>query len=117
MLSTFQFSENVFGIMVDTNIDSKLLEELHAFIESKFIEGDTINLLVEIRPGVDIPVKIMLKDLLFKLNHNSCFRKIAVIAEPGFFKNVMSFKDFLMDAEVKTFLTEDRITAMNWIAE
>jgi|SRR5690606_8728765 len=117
MLSTFQFSENVFGIMVDTDIDSKLLEELHIFIENKFVKDDKINLLVEIKPGVEIPVRIMLKDLLFKLNHNSCFRKIAVIAEPGFFKNVMSFKDFLMEAEVKTFLTEDRINAMNWIAE
>jgi len=117
MLSTFEFSRNVFGIMIDVNVDSKLLEELHAFIESKFVKDEKINLMVEIKPGVDIPVLIMLKDLLFKINHNSCFCKIAVVAEAGLFKNVMSFKDFLMEAEVKTFLTEDRMIAINWIAE
>ena len=103
--------------MIDSNVDRKLLAEFHAFIESKFVNDDTINLFVEVKPGVDVPVMIMLKDRLFKLSHNSCFRKIAVISEEGLFKTVMKFKDFLMDAEVKTFLTEDRITAMNWIAE
>lgn len=103
--------------MIDAHVDSVLLQELHTYIESKFVKGETINLLVEIKPGVDIPVVIMLKDLLFKLNHNKCFRKIAVVSEAGLFRNVMIFKDFLMEAEVKTFHTEDRLKAMNWIAE
>lgn len=117
MISTFEFSKNVVGIMIDSNVDKELLKEVHEFIESKFVEDDTINLLVEIKPGVEIPVFIMFQDLLFKLSHNRCFRKIAVISEEGFFKKVMKFKDILMDAEVKTYNIEDRIAAMNWIAE
>ena len=117
MVSTFEFSENVVGIMIDSNIDDKVLREVHNFIESRFVKNDTINLLVEIKPGVEIPILVMFKDLLFKLSHNRCFRKIAVISEEGFFKKMMSFKDFLMDAEVKTFDSEDRLKAMNWIAE
>ena len=73
MVSTFEFSENVVGIMIDSNVDDELLEEVHTFIEDKFVKDDKINLLVEIKPGVDIPVIIVLKDLLFKLSHNRCF--------------------------------------------
>ncbi len=117
MVSTFEFSENVVGIMIESNVDSELLQQVHSFIESKFVKDDTINLLVEIKPGVEIPAFIMVKDLLFKLSHNRCFKKIAVITDKGVFKNYMKFKDFLMDAEVKTFSMDERIKAMNWIAE
>lgn len=117
MISTFEFSRNVFGIMINANVDNELLLEVHEFIESKFVKDDTINLLVEIKAGVDIPVVVMLKDLLFKLSHNKCFHKIAVVSEEGFFKKVMNFKDFLMDAEVRTFPIDQRMNAMNWITE
>lgn len=117
MVSTFEFSENVVGILIDSNVDSELLQQVHGFIESKFIKDDTINLLVEIKAGVEISGFIMVKDLLFKLSHNRCFRKIAVISEEGFFKSVMKLKDILMDAKVRTYPLQDRIKAMNWIAE
>ena|SRR5690554_4118995 len=117
MLSTFEFSDNVFGIIVNTNVDAQMLEEIHEFIESKFIQNSTINLLVEINPGVEIPVSVMVKDFLFKFSHKGCFKKIAVVSEEGIFKKAMKFKDFLMKAEVQTFAVEDRLKAMNWITE
>ncbi len=117
MVSTFEFSEKVIGILVESDVDNELLQKIHKFIEGKFIKDGKINLLVEIKRGVEIPVFLMVKDLLFKLSHNGCFRRIAVISEKGFFKKVMDLKDLLMDAEVKTFPMEERMTAMNWIAE
>ncbi len=117
MLSTFEFSANVVGIMIDANVDKKMLQEVHTYIESKFVKDDTINLLVEIMPGVEVPVFIMFKDLLFKLSHNRCFKKIAIISEEGILKQYMKFKDILMDAEVKTFTIEERLDAMSWVAE
>ena len=117
MVSTFEFSDDVVGIMIDSNVDSKVLDEVHKIIEERFDMKKPMNLFVEIKQGVDIPVQIIMKDLIFKLKNAGRFRKIAVVTSPGIFQKVMKVKDLLMDAEVEVFTHKDRIAAMNWIAE
>ncbi|MCM4158427.1 STAS/SEC14 domain-containing protein [Antarcticibacterium flavum] len=117
MVSTFEFSDDVVGIMIDSNVNKKLLDEIHKIIEEKFDREKPMNLFVEIREGVDIPVNIILKDLLFKLKNAARFKKIAVVTCSGIFQKAMKAKDLLMEAEVEVFTHKDRIVAMNWIAE
>lgn len=117
MVSTFEFSDEVVGIIIDSNIDKKLLDEIHRIIEEKFDKEKPMNLFVEIKQGVEIPVHIMIKDLIFKLNNAARFRKMAVVTGPGIFQKAMKVKDLLMEAEVEVFTHKERIAAMNWIAE
>lgn len=117
MVSSFEFANHVVGIMITSNVDKKLLKEIHKIISEKFIDHQRINLFVEINPGVEIPIKIIFKDMIFKLGNASRFNKIAVVSDPGFFKEAMKIKDLLMDAEVEAFVHKDRIKAMNWISE
>lgn len=117
MVSTFEFSDDVVGIMIDSNVDKKLLEEIHDIIEEKFDKGKPMNLFVEIKQGVDIPVNLILRDLFFKLKNAAKFKKIAVVTGTGMLQKTMKVKDLLMEAEVEVFPHQDRITAMNWITE
>lgn len=117
MVSTFEFSDEVVGIMIDSSVDKKLLEEIHRIIEKKFDRQKPMNLFVEIKQGVDIPLGIMVQDLFFKLKNAARFRKIAVVTGPGLFQKAMKVKDLLMEAEVEVFTHRERIKAMNWIAE
>lgn len=117
MVSSFEFSDEVVGIMIDSNVDNKVLEEVHKIIEEKFNNERSMSLFVEIKPGVDIPVSLMIKDLFFKLKNAGEFRRIAVVTSPGIFKKVIEIKDLLMEAEVEVYTHRDRIAAINWIAE
>lgn len=117
MVSTFEFAGHVVGILITTDVDKKLLKEIHRVIDEKCKEHKYINLFVEVNRGMKIPLHLIFKDLIFKLDNASCFSKIAVVSDPGFFRNVMKIKDLLMNADVEAFNPEDRIKAMNWISE
>ncbi len=117
MVSTFEFANHVVGIMISADVDEKMLKEIHRVIEEKFVVHRRINLFVEVKTGVEVPLRILFKDLVFKLENSKRFNKIAVVTDPGFFKNVLNLKDILMDAEVESFSHQERIKAMNWISE
>ncbi|CAN5206760.1 hypothetical protein BH23BAC2_BH23BAC2_26640 [soil metagenome] len=117
MLSKFEFADNVLGIIIDIDINKLVLGEVHDLIQQKIDQNHCINLFVEIKPGVKIPVDIMIKDLIFKLGNNDHFKKMAIVAEAGIFEKSVRFKDFLMKAEIQTFSHKDRLKAMNWIAQ
>jgi len=117
MVSTFKFSKNVVGILIDSDISSQLIEEIHEMINDRLQENKTINLLIEIKPGNKISFNALIKDLKFKAEHAKQFKKIAVITDLNWFQNIMEIKDLLMDAEVKGYESKYRLKAMNWIAE
>ncbi len=117
MVSSFEFASHVVGIMITSEVDQKLLKKIHEVIKEKFIDHQRINLFVEISPGTEIPLKIVFKDLIFKLGNASRFNKIAVVSDPGFFQKAMKLEDLLMHAEVETYCHQDRIKAITWITE
>ncbi len=117
MISRFEFADNVVGIIIDRDVDKKMLHEVHDLLRSKFKQSAVINLYVEIKPGVKIPVPLLVKDLIFQLRNNGKFNKLAIVTNQDFVRNIMKFRDFVMDADVEIFTPENRIRAMNWIAE
>ncbi len=117
MISTFEFSEHVVGILVNSDIDDKVMQEIHAEILSKLEENETLNLFVEIEEGHHVSFTTMLKDLIFKLDHAKQFTKIAMVTDLKWMATVMSMKDLIMKAEVRSFDIEHRLEAMNWISE
>lgn len=117
MVSTFEFADNTIGIMINSKVDSDLIDEIHIAIIDKLKENKTINLFIEIESGKNISFSALLKDLKFKAEHAKQFRKIVVVTDLNWFQNIMEIKDLLMDAEVKTFDHKNRLKAINWIAE
>lgn len=117
MISTFEFSGHVVGILVDSDINNEVIDEIHAEILAKLEENETINLFVEIEKGHHVSFTSLLKDLIFKLDHAKQFTKIAMVTDLNWLSTIMSMKDLIMKAEVRTFDNEQRLEAMNWISE
>ena len=117
MISTFKFSKYVVGFLIDSDVNTQLIEEIHKAINDKLKENETINLFIEIKSGNTVSFNALMKDLKFKAEHSKQFRKIAVVTDLNWFQNVMEIKDLVMDAEVKGFEPKYRMKAMSWIAE
>lgn len=117
MVSTFEFADNIVGIMVNSNIDSEVVQKVHDEISKRLIDHKKINLYVEIDPGVSISLPAIIKDLTFKFNNSNKFSKIAVVTNMNWLQNIMEIKDLLMNAEIQCFNVENRLDAIQWITE
>lgn len=117
MLSTFEFSDNIVGIIVKNDIHSETLEEIHQRIEEQMDPHGKISLFFELEQGNHISFMSVLKDLKFKVEHMGRFRKIAIVTDVAWFNKVIVLKDIIMDCDVKIFESKDRMVAINWISQ
>jgi len=117
MVSTFELADNIVGIMIKSDVDLKVVDEVHAEILKRILEHKRINLYVEIESGVTISLPAVLKDLTFKFKNSDKFNKIAVVTDMNWLQNIMEIKDLMMDAEIESFNIENRLEAINWITE
>lgn len=117
MLSTFEFADDVVGILINTDMDEKVFKELRRLICQKIEAFDRINLFMEIEKGNEISVKAVVKHLKFSVEQKNSFNKIAVVTEKSWFKSAVVFKDLIVPGEVRTFSHAERVEAIRWIAE
>ena len=117
MLSTFEFSGNVVGILIKSDMDQSVYDEMKNLLKEKIQEHQKINLFIEVEKGNDISVKTMMKHLKFTVEHAASFNKIAVVTNKGWFRNGVAVKDLLIKADVEAFSHEKRIEAVQWIAQ
>lgn len=116
-MSIFEFSDNVVGIIVDSGLDEATTERLNHQIMSKIEELGRINLFVGLKKNKTISFVAMIKSLSFKLKNAKSFNKIALVAEVGWFKNLMEINDLFLETDIATFSNEDRLKAIKWISE
>ena len=117
MVSSFEFADNVVGIIIDDDVDRMMLGEIHDLLREKFQQSASLNVYLELKPGINIPVPLLVKDLIFQLRHKGKFNKLAIVTNLDLLRNLMKFRDLILDAEVETYTHANRIAAMNWIAE
>lgn len=117
MLSTFEFADDVVGILINTEMDEKVFKELQKLICDKIETFGRINLFIEVEKGNEISVKAVMKHLKFSIEQKNSFNKIAVVTEKSWFKKAVVFKDLMIPADVRAFTHEDRVEAIRWIAE
>lgn len=117
MVSSFEFSGDTLGVLIKSDIDDAVFEEMQRMIEEKMREFGRINLFVEIEKDMHIHLVPLIKHLKFHIGSDRHLHKVAVVTNKEWFKNVLRVKDLIMDAEVKAFDTEDRIKAISWIAD
>ncbi|SHG24927.1 SpoIIAA-like [Salegentibacter echinorum] len=116
-VSFFELSDHVVGLIIKSDINEHTVAEMHRQIREKIDEYDKINLFIEIEKGAKIELKPLFKDLKFKFNNAEHLKKMAVVTELYWFSNVLNIKDLMMEADIRTFEHENRLEALNWIAE
>ena len=117
MVSIFEFADHVVGVLIESNLNDELAQEVHAIVLERLKENKKINLFIEIRTGSTISLTAFLKDLFFTLKHAGRFHKIALVTDLIWFQNVMAVKDLVMDAEIRTFSNKNRMEAIIWSAQ
>ncbi len=117
MVSTFEFADNIVGIMIKSEMDLEIMSEVHDVILKRISEHGKINLYVEIESGVSISLPAIIKDLTFKFANSNYFKKIAVVTNKDWLQNLMEIKGLLMEAEIQSYNLENRLDAINWITE
>lgn len=117
ILSTFEFSDKVVGFIIDRDINSEVVDQIHALIEERLKEQDKLNLYVEIQAGNEISFTAFFEDFKFKIQHSNDFYKIAVVTNLEWFKHIAFLEKIFMNSEIKSFSLTNRIEAINWISQ
>ena len=117
MVSTFEFADNVVGVVVDSSLDNELMESLQAKICEKFKIHEQINLFFEIKGGNKMTFIAFLNQMKFNVDHSGKFHKVALVTDLIWLQNSMIVKDFIMSADIRSFSNEERMEALSWIAQ
>ncbi|MHA6279482.1 SpoIIAA family protein [Salinimicrobium sp. CAU 1759] len=117
MKTSFEFSDNVLGIILEHKMDHYNLKQIQQMLQEKIEKYNEINVYVEDRNNDGITLKAVFKDLLFEMKQKDSLRKIAVVTDAKLFQLFTEVKKMLVDAQVESFEKEERMKAMNWVME
>ncbi len=117
MVVDFSFSHHTVGFIIDGVFDLEASKTLHTKIEEKINGFDKINLYIEDNNLEKITLPAVYDDCKFKIENSDKFNKIAMVTDRLWLKACMSIKNATSRTNVKWFATEDRMKAMDWIAE
>lgn len=117
METSFEFSDNVLGIILEDKMDNDYLKQIHSRLREKFEKNHLISVYLEDRNTNGITLQAVVKDLAFEMNHKRSLQKIAIVSDSKFFKFVAELKEKLIDVHVESFDKEERMKAMNWVMQ
>lgn len=117
MKTTFEFSDNVLGIILEQRMDTEHLKQIQQMLQEKIDKHNEVRVYLEDKNNDGITLTAALKDLAFEMSRKTALKKIAVVTDARFFKLVSEIKEQLLDTEVESFGKENRMTAMNWVME
>ena len=116
MVSSFEFAENVVGIIIDSDVNDKLMAKIQKDIKEKMKCHHTINLFFEIRSGIDVSLPAFIHQMVFNFNIKERFKKIAVVTDLQWLKASMLIKNLLTESEIEIYSTNSRMEALEWIS-
>lgn len=117
MATSFELAGHVVGIMIDQDVTSGYLEEIHALILQKLKEHKYINLFCEIMPGNKVGFKTAFQDLIFKSENSKKILKIAFVSDLAWLRTLMDVNNIFSSSEIKTFEFGERLDAIRWISQ
>lgn len=117
MLSSFSFSKDTVGFLIEGVMDEDAMDKLHERILEKQSQFDKINLYLEDADIERFTMPAIVSQLMFKLEHSKKFRKVALVTDRKWIHLCGSLENMFLGATVKSFDTEDRMDAMSWIAQ
>ncbi|UZH56234.1 STAS/SEC14 domain-containing protein [Salinimicrobium tongyeongense] len=117
MTNSFAFSDDVVGVLIDTELNDEKLEEITNLLEQKMENNLSVSLYLEDESKQGITLLAYLKSLFFHYAHPYSIRKVAIVTDLKWFQRSMEAKDFIIEADLKTFDISDRLDAMNWVMQ
>lgn len=117
MATSFELAGNVVGLMIDQDISSEYLKEIHATITQKLKEHDQINLFCEIMPGNKVPLKSVFEDLVYKYENSHAIKKMAFVSDITWLRGFVDINDLFLSSEIQTFEFAERLEAIQWISQ
>lgn len=117
MKDTFAFSDNVFGVVVDSEIDQAKMEEIRSHLEERIRNNSFINLYIEDEHSKGMSISGLLECLSFHFSNSGSIKRVAIVTNLKWFQKTMNIKGLLIKAEVETFDLSQRMEAMNWVME
>ncbi len=117
MLSSFSFSEDTVGFLLEGTFGEETVQQLHDQIREKLQVYDTINLYLEDSRIETFSLTAVIENLFFKLEHKGQFNKVALVSDRKWIHLCGKIEKMLADINVKSFVSEDRMEAITWIAE
>lgn len=117
MENTFAFSDNIVGVLVESELDEIRMEEIQSLLNARLEKNLYVSIYIEDQYSHGISLAGFLKSLSFHFTHSKSIKKVAIVTNVAWFQKLMDIKDFVVKAEVKTFDLSERVKAMNWIME
>ncbi|MDX1544671.1 MAG: STAS/SEC14 domain-containing protein [Christiangramia sp.] len=117
MAISFELAGHVVGIMVNEDVTSEYLEEIHGLIEEKLKEHDYINLFCELMPDNKVPLNLLLENIKFKFDHSKQIKKLAMVTDLAWIRTFMDIDNFFVSTEVRSFELKDRLKAIQWVSQ
>ncbi len=117
MLSTFSFSDDTVGFLIDGDFNVRTVHKLEVLIKEKLEHYDKINIYLEDSNIEDFHLGAVIKEVKFKIENDRKFNKIALVSDRKWIKLCVAIENLFLNASIKSFSTEDRLKAMSWIAQ
>ncbi|GAB2765291.1 STAS/SEC14 domain-containing protein [Salinimicrobium soli] len=117
MKTTFEFSDDVFGVVLDEKLNTEKLKRIHEMLRERLQKCPKVSVYVEDQKNDGISLKAFLKDLAFELGNDDGMRKIAIVTDLKWFQLVTDLKNKLVETNIKSFDSQERMKAMNWVME
>ncbi|MDX1463120.1 MAG: STAS/SEC14 domain-containing protein [Marinirhabdus sp.] len=117
MNSSFSFSKDTVGFLVDGVLDEERLEKLNDKILRKLEQYESINLYLEDNGIEKFTLPAIVKEIAFKVEHASQLNRVALVTDRKWVKACAAIENSLLSSEIQTFSIEDRMQAMCWITQ
>lgn len=116
MHSSFTFSKNTVGFLIDGDVDEKAINKLQIEILEKLKSFDKINLYLEDSNIESFTLPAVVNQMMFKFEYGDRFNKVAMVTDRKWIHLCGNLKNMFLSATIKNFDTSDRLKAMNWIS-
>ncbi len=117
MISTFELSNQVVGLIINRDIEKGNLETVHEIILNKINEFGKINIFCEIEKGHHIAFQCLLDELIFKFENSENINKFAIVTDLTWLRAVMNINDLMVNTSIHPYETKDRLEAIQWVSE
>jgi len=117
MISTFELSNHVVGLIIDKDIEKGNLEEMHEIILKKISEYGKVNIFCEISKGHDIAFLCLIDELKFKFKNSQYIDKFAVVTDLTWLRAAMNINDLFVHTDIHPYEIKDRMKAIQWVSE
>ena len=117
MLTTFTFSKDTVGFLLEGTITKGVVESLNNAIEEKLAHYEKINLYLEDANVSSFTLPAIISQITFKLNNRSRFNKIAFVTNRKWIQLCVTIDDTILEGDINYFPTDERLEAIAWIAD